>query len=287
MSPLVDLASRDIVASRNARQCLAVYRRGDHLEPLGGAPPATPLPAQYLHSRPSLSLRTSITTSSWTSLTRSPPPGSSLNRSVTACQVSTAIVQLGATRDGIRHRSCCACTCGSNGGSISAQPGPRRRGRIRAGGRYTTLRQIVCPCIAGTKIRVRFSNAFGNRPIIIQGASLARAVAPPSTPPHLCLGALPVRLALSCRGALIVLRPSPDAYLAVQDMAVSLHFSRPGKPTDNAYIEAFNGRFRAECLNTHWFLTLAEPAKNWRSGADTTTRIGRMVPLATSPRSRW
>jgi len=37
---------------------------------------------------------------------------------------------------------------------------------------------------------------------------------------------------------------------------VILDFSRPGKPTDNAYIEAFNGRFRAECLNAHWFLTL-------------------------------
>jgi len=29
-------------------------------------------------------------------------------------------------------------------------------------------------------------------------------------------------------------------------------FSRPGKPTDNAFIEAFNGRFRVECLNAHW-----------------------------------
>ena len=37
---------------------------------------------------------------------------------------------------------------------------------------------------------------------------------------------------------------------------VTLDFSRPGKPTDNAFIEAFNGRFRAVCLNTHWFLTL-------------------------------
>jgi len=35
-----------------------------------------------------------------------------------------------------------------------------------------------------------------------------------------------------------------------------LRLSRPGKPTDNAYIEAFNGRFRAECLNAHWFVTL-------------------------------
>ena len=30
---------------------------------------------------------------------------------------------------------------------------------------------------------------------------------------------------------------------------VELDFSRPGKPTDNAIIEAFNGRFRQECLN--------------------------------------
>ena len=37
---------------------------------------------------------------------------------------------------------------------------------------------------------------------------------------------------------------------------VVLDFSRPGKPTDNAYIESFNGRLRDECLNTHWFLSL-------------------------------
>ena len=34
---------------------------------------------------------------------------------------------------------------------------------------------------------------------------------------------------------------------------VTLDFSRPGKPTDNAYIEAFNGKFRADCLNAYWF----------------------------------
>ena len=37
---------------------------------------------------------------------------------------------------------------------------------------------------------------------------------------------------------------------------VALEFSRPGKPTDNAYIESFNSRFRDECLNQHWFLNL-------------------------------
>jgi putative transposase len=37
---------------------------------------------------------------------------------------------------------------------------------------------------------------------------------------------------------------------------VTLDFSRPGKPTDNAFIESLNGKFRAECLNTHWFMSL-------------------------------
>lgn len=48
---------------------------------------------------------------------------------------------------------------------------------------------------------------------------------------------------------------------------VTLDFSRPGKPTDNAFAEAFNGRVRAECLNAHWFLTLAdarEKLEAWR-----------------------
>ena len=39
---------------------------------------------------------------------------------------------------------------------------------------------------------------------------------------------------------------------------VKLDFSRPGKPTDNAFIESFNGRFRQECLNQHWFLSLED-----------------------------
>ena len=46
---------------------------------------------------------------------------------------------------------------------------------------------------------------------------------------------------------------------------VTLDFSRPGKPTDNAFIESFNGRLRDECLNAHWFLSLAD-AKRIRCG---------------------
>jgi putative transposase len=37
---------------------------------------------------------------------------------------------------------------------------------------------------------------------------------------------------------------------------ILLDYIRPGKPTDNAFIESFNGKFRDECLNEHWFLTL-------------------------------
>lgn len=38
---------------------------------------------------------------------------------------------------------------------------------------------------------------------------------------------------------------------------VQLKLIQPGKPTQNAYIESFNGKFRDECLNDHWFSSLA------------------------------
>ncbi len=49
--------------------------------------------------------------------------------------------------------------------------------------------------------------------------------------------------------------------------SVLLQFIKPGKPTENAYIESFNGRLRDECLNTHIFYTLEEAREqieNWR-----------------------
>lgn len=48
---------------------------------------------------------------------------------------------------------------------------------------------------------------------------------------------------------------------------VQLDFSRPGKPTDNALVESFNARFRQECLNQHWFLSLPDAQEKidaWR-----------------------
>jgi len=40
------------------------------------------------------------------------------------------------------------------------------------------------------------------------------------------------------------------------DHRVKLHFIQPGKPTQNAFVESFNGRFREGCLNQHWFRSL-------------------------------
>jgi putative transposase len=40
--------------------------------------------------------------------------------------------------------------------------------------------------------------------------------------------------------------------------SAKIDFSRPGRPTDNAFVESFNGTFRDECLNVHWFETLTE-----------------------------
>ncbi|MFN3132452.1 IS3 family transposase [Roseibium sp.] len=78
---------------------------------------------------------------------------------------------------------------------------------------------------------------------------------------------------------------SRDLDLWAYQKGVTLDFSRPGKPTDNAFIEAFNGRFRAECLNAHWFLSLADAAEkleDWRKDYNEHRphgAIGNKVPM--------
>jgi putative transposase len=42
---------------------------------------------------------------------------------------------------------------------------------------------------------------------------------------------------------------------------VRMDFSRRGKPTDNAIVESFNGRFREECLNAHWFESIDDASE--------------------------
>jgi putative transposase len=51
------------------------------------------------------------------------------------------------------------------------------------------------------------------------------------------------------------------------ERGVKLHFIRPGKPVDNAYMESFNGKFRDECLNQNWFMSLGharQVIEKWR-----------------------
>ncbi len=77
---------------------------------------------------------------------------------------------------------------------------------------------------------------------------------------------------------------SRDLDLWAYQKDVVLDFSRPGKPTDNSFIESFNGKFRAECLNAHWFLTLDDARRkmeHWRRDYNEVrphSAIGNKVP---------
>ena len=65
---------------------------------------------------------------------------------------------------------------------------------------------------------------------------------------------------------------------------MELEFSRPGKSTDNAFIEVINGRYRQECLNESWFLSLedaAERVETWRinyNGERLHSALGNLSP---------
>ena len=67
---------------------------------------------------------------------------------------------------------------------------------------------------------------------------------------------------------------------------IKLAFSRPGTPTDNPFIEAFNGRVRQECLNQQWFFSLEEARdclEEWRRDYNTArphSALGNLTPAA-------
>ncbi len=68
---------------------------------------------------------------------------------------------------------------------------------------------------------------------------------------------------------------SRDLELWTYHKGVALDFSRPGKPTDNSSIESFNGKFRAECLNAYWFMSLDDARskmEDWRRVPATSRR---------------
>ena len=96
--------------------------------------------------------------------------------------------------------------------------------------------------------------------------------------PARALGGLPVTRVLDAlavtRGLPQVLRTDNGLECCGRAMltwaharGVTLRLIEPGKPTQNAYIESFNGRFRDECLNEHWFTSVAHAAvviEAWR-----------------------
>jgi putative transposase len=53
-----------------------------------------------------------------------------------------------------------------------------------------------------------------------------------------------------------------------QQTGVKLHFIQPGKPTQNAFVECFNGKFRDYCLDLHWFASIEDARSEieiWRN----------------------
>ncbi len=65
---------------------------------------------------------------------------------------------------------------------------------------------------------------------------------------------------------------------------IHLHFIAAGKPTQNAFVESFNGRLRAECLNVHWFADLEDARRKleaWRIDYNTVRPhgpLGKLTP---------
>jgi transposase InsO family protein len=115
--------------------------------------------------------------------------------------------------------------------------------------------------------------------------------------PARALGGLPVTRVLDAlaitRGLPQVLRTDNGLEFCGRAMltwahtrGVTLRLIEPGKPTQNAYIESFNGRFRDECLNEHWFTSLAHAQvviEAWRREYNEERpkkRLGGLTPTA-------
>lgn len=72
---------------------------------------------------------------------------------------------------------------------------------------------------------------------------------------------------------------------------VELDFIRPGKPMENGYVESFNGKFRDECLNSHWFMNMEDARQiieGWRidyNEARPHSSLGQLTPADFARRS--
>ena len=67
---------------------------------------------------------------------------------------------------------------------------------------------------------------------------------------------------------------------------VILEFSRPGTPTDNAYIESFNGSLRDECFNVHWFADLTDAKEKLQAWQNEYNESRPHMLIALSPKSK-
>ena len=76
---------------------------------------------------------------------------------------------------------------------------------------------------------------------------------------------------------------SKDLDLWAWSKGITLDFSRPGKPTDNAFVESFNGKVRAECIDQNWFLSLDDARANARLIEMSTVHDSFMLALAWAP----
>lgn len=75
-----------------------------------------------------------------------------------------------------------------------------------------------------------------------------------------------------------------------RDVGVTLHFIEPGKPIQNAFAESFNGRFRDECLNENWFISLPETreiVETWRVDYNTQRPHGSIGRIPPAEFLRW
>ena len=76
-----------------------------------------------------------------------------------------------------------------------------------------------------------------------------------------------------------------------QESGVEWHYTAPGKPTQNAFIESFNGRLRDEFLNETLFCTLAQARielEEWRRDYNTErphSALGNLTPIAYAARN--
>jgi putative transposase len=91
------------------------------------------------------------------------------------------------------------------------------------------------------------------------------------------------------RPAILVMDNGPEFVGRALDswayaQGIQLHFIEPSKPNQNAYVESFNGRLRDECLNEHWFPSLAEArdtVEAWRldyNGLRPHSSLGNVPP---------